>query len=153
MTCESNIVQLVAKRFVLVLNGLFFFCLSFSFFYVFRDFNDGFTDDYSAQVYAEIETTVLEFADQIEQVNHASCSPSNHNHCPNCPKKRRDWQLFSCDGQLEDIRFVIPESESSEIVEEKHTTRITQIKSFLDHYAKEIKSEYKVKLTAKTCDC
>ena len=120
---------------------------------MFRDFNDGFTDDFSAQIYAEIETTVLEFADQVQPVNHASCSPTNHNHCPNCPKKRRDWQLFSCDGQLEDIRFVIPESESSETVEEKHSLRITQIKSFLNQSAKDVKSDYTVKLSAKTCDC
>ena len=111
-------------------------------FQVFRDFNDGFTDDFSAQVYAEIETTVLEFSDQVQQVNHASCSPINHNHYPKCPKKRRDWQLFSCNGRLEDIRFVIREDESSETLEEKHTTRITQIKSFLDHHAKETKPEY-----------
>lgn len=53
---------------------------------LFRDVYNGFTDDYSAEIYAEIESAVLEFTSEIDHPNHASCSPSNHNHCQGLPK-------------------------------------------------------------------
>ena len=98
----------------------------------------GFSDDFSAEIYSEIESTCLEVSDG-SLVN---------------------WKLFYLhSGQnvrLHDVRFVVPaeRTENTEATIEAHTTRLNELKRVFDQATnQEVAAKYTVELLVESCNC